>query len=501
MILLNKILCFLKNKYLHIILIISILPILFLNINNKHDWGDDFAQYLNQAKHFARIEKPIEPKILDSENYAPLERGIGFSLIIAPVYNIFGNNINAFISLISLSLFLLGMVLYSIFKTQFHKKQELIIPFVLVILVLYNYRTLLLKMEILPIFPFMLLLYLCILMFEKKSIIYSTYLLPITIGFLISVWNIGLAFYLAIILYLLYFLIKKHTNKKLKQLVFTILAPIISYFLIKFIVTGHFSSQNLMWYTQVFISENFYKVFQENSTFYLNTFKLFFEQEVWAWANILIKDFALVFFIIGIFNKWRSKIELMDVFFIVYVFVILLYPYQEAGIRFLLPLIPIILMYIVKGIYSISLKINVLKEKLAIGFLIVVILSNAINFKSTIKDGDSKIIGPNSTEAQEAFIAIRRLVPENDIVCFAKPLALHFYTERKALSTEKYAGINELKNRMETFQTEFLLVCKDKKQKAVYIENLDKDVSECSDFIEIWENRNFVMYQTILNRK
>ena len=33
-------------------------PLLFLNLRNDHDWGDDFAQYLEQAENIS-LGKPM----------------------------------------------------------------------------------------------------------------------------------------------------------------------------------------------------------------------------------------------------------------------------------------------------------------------------------------------------------------------------------------------------------------------------------------------------------
>ena len=147
---------FLKKNILNIVFVIFTLPIIFININSKHDWGDDFAQYLDQAKHFVNIEKPVESKILDSENYSPHERDVGFSLLITPCYYFFGNQISPFIYLISSSLFLLGLTLTSLYKKIYNTKNDKLLPYLMVIVLLFNYHVLLLKMEILPIFPFML---------------------------------------------------------------------------------------------------------------------------------------------------------------------------------------------------------------------------------------------------------------------------------------------------------------------------------------------------------
>lgn len=487
----------LKNNIYKIVFVIFTLPIIFININSKHDWGDDYAQYLDQAKHIVNEEKSIEPKILDSKNYAPLERGEGFSLLLTPNFYFFSNQIAPQIYLVSISLFLFGLVLLSLLKKIFTQKKEQLSPYLIVILLLYNYHVLLLKMEILPIFPFMLTLYFCFWIISKKNQFLQIYVLPLIIGFLISLWNIGTVFYIAYLLCLIFSIIKNRFDKKTKQLIFSIFLPFATYFIIKYAVSGGHSIQNFTWYSTYFVSEKILQTIQNNLGFYLNVLKLFFEQEIWAWANVLIKDFALIMFLLGLINKLKRKFNLMDLFFLIYISVILIYPYQDASIRFLLPIIPIVFIYIIEGIHSIILNINFLREKLSVTFLIIVILSNSINVRNIIEKGDSKIYGANGIESQESFSAIKHFVSEKDVICFAKPLALHFYTERKTISTEKYDNITKLKCRMKEFNAKYLLICTDKNQKAVFFENLPSDIHLSSDFTNIWSNQAFSLY--ILN--
>ncbi len=43
-----------KEWIKHIAVIACLLPLLFFNIKNSHDWGDDFAQYLIEAKNISQ---------------------------------------------------------------------------------------------------------------------------------------------------------------------------------------------------------------------------------------------------------------------------------------------------------------------------------------------------------------------------------------------------------------------------------------------------------------
>ena len=74
-----------KEWIKHTAVIACLLPLLFLNIKDTHDWGDDFAQYLIEAKNISQglplaqsgyVENP--GYILGPNCYPP-----GFPLIIA----------------------------------------------------------------------------------------------------------------------------------------------------------------------------------------------------------------------------------------------------------------------------------------------------------------------------------------------------------------------------------------------------------------------------------
>ena len=42
---------FKKDKWYFAALFILLLPLFYINVKSTHDWGDDFAQYINEAKN------------------------------------------------------------------------------------------------------------------------------------------------------------------------------------------------------------------------------------------------------------------------------------------------------------------------------------------------------------------------------------------------------------------------------------------------------------------
>ena len=103
-----------------VILIASIvfLPLLFINVRNSSDWGDDFAQYIHQAGNIVKgIPQSETGFIYSQENYiGPQAYPVGFPLLLAPAYAVAGNNMLAFTTFISLIYIVLGLLLVFFYR-------------------------------------------------------------------------------------------------------------------------------------------------------------------------------------------------------------------------------------------------------------------------------------------------------------------------------------------------------------------------------------------------
>ena len=92
-----------KEKLKHIAVIACLLPLLFLNIKDSHDWGDDFAQYLIEAKNILEHKPLGESNFIANPNFVlgPNCYPPGFPLIVAltsPLTNMGMCGLNVLIS-------------------------------------------------------------------------------------------------------------------------------------------------------------------------------------------------------------------------------------------------------------------------------------------------------------------------------------------------------------------------------------------------------------------
>lgn len=74
-----------KEWLKHIVVIALLVPLLFFNIKNTHDWGDDFAQYLLEAKNIKEGRPISYTNFVENPNYVlgPNFYPPGFPIIIA----------------------------------------------------------------------------------------------------------------------------------------------------------------------------------------------------------------------------------------------------------------------------------------------------------------------------------------------------------------------------------------------------------------------------------
>src|SRR5690242_710038 len=89
------------------LLFLFIVPLLFINIKSSHDWGDDFAQYLIQARNIVEHRPQTENNlILDEQNgaFAVKAYPVGFPLLLAPIYALKGLDIKYYFIVNSLLL-------------------------------------------------------------------------------------------------------------------------------------------------------------------------------------------------------------------------------------------------------------------------------------------------------------------------------------------------------------------------------------------------------------
>jgi hypothetical protein len=478
------------------ILVLSILlfPVIFLNLSDYHNWGDDFAQYIDQARFFLNKRNNINTEVLNTENNVPIQRGEGFSLLISPIFLIFGLKIKYYLVYLSLFLILTGFLLFYYLKNYINNKALVLI---LVLIFVYNYNTINLKGEILTVFPFMFVLYLSInLKLNYSENLRFLFLNSLLTGFLISIWNLGYVLYFT---YLIYYIYLNYKNLNLFRFFIILIIPILVDILIKKIIFINLSSVSIMWYEKVFTFTNLANNFSINIYYYKNIFKWYFEQEVWGFANQIIKYSILLFFTSGIIYKFYKSFDFIDLFFIIYIFTLLFYPYQGGGIRFVTPIIPIFLYYLFNGFFFLNnyFEIKHFQNFFIFSFFSCLLLSNYLNVRMIIDKKNQVVEGAQKKEAKEAFQYIKYHIKPEKSLMFSKPWVLHLYTNKISIFFSRIKDYKIFKKEVDKYGVDYVLLSSVILNKAIYQDYYFTKINKDKEFTLVWKNSSFNLYEKV----
>src|ERR1035437_2284808 len=107
-------------EYLLVILLLS--PLMFINIRDSHDWGDDFAGYLRQAKNISEGKPFYQSKFEYHEynpGYSPPYYSYGFPLLLSPVVKVWGLNFKALDRYMSLWVLAWALLIFCYLRRNF----------------------------------------------------------------------------------------------------------------------------------------------------------------------------------------------------------------------------------------------------------------------------------------------------------------------------------------------------------------------------------------------
>ncbi len=418
-----------NTKWEILLLILFLLPLFWINLNNKHDWGDDFAQYLLQAK--CMTGESNSGLVSQLNNYGPDSKGLLFSVLLIPATwsdtkEIFYSKILVTVTLVLVALLLQGCIrnkagkIASIFFTLFF---------------IYNFHILELKDQILPDFAFLSIL-LCIVLLtdtietsDMSNYFLATVVAIVSVGFR----SVGLIAVLALGCTLLVHSKKLKINSS--QLLKVVLI-LFSAFVI-FLSWFQYDKGTVSWYLNLISSHSTIKSIADNLYHYKEGFKLFYELELPFWLNMLLLWSIFPAILVGLFRRLFKLWRFLDFFTVFYLLLILFYPYNNEPTRFLLPLLACGLIYAVEGFYFVcnlftSKYQNPITVLIALFFVICTVKSTAVALKDEI------VYSPYSNSTKELFKYIDREIPVSEKISFSKPWALAYFTNHSTVPQSEF---------------------------------------------------------------
>jgi len=406
------------------ILLCLLLPLLFINVKNTHDWGDDFAQYLIQARNIAEGRPQTDNGIImHARPYAIKAYPVGFPLLLYPIYSFSGLNIQPYLIMISVILVITGLLIAAYFRN----KIALSVAVGLALLFCFNPNVLDLKKYILTEIPFTALFFLLLLIDSKSSRMKQAWIWTAIILFLISSVRIaGLAIVAGYVLNEGYKLITDKSRERRMIIAHEVgavsLAGILFLLLNEFAFDIHPASL-FTFYSGFSVGP---EIFQSNVTLYhtIQGFLLpFFDSFIPSWW---------IFPVLAGFVLSMRKPSLAEFCFLTYSLLILFYPYGDGGNRFLLPILPLLLYYFYFFLQQ-GFSLMKLKTVLYLQAVTLILLAGYGNNVLWIISQQNEIEdGPYRPEAVQMLDQVRSL-PEGTPVLFCKARAMNLYSGQPAV--------------------------------------------------------------------
>lgn len=481
-------------KYFPVAVILLLVPLFFLNIRDSHDWGDDFAQYILQAKNFAEGKPQTAGAYIfnpDYPFYAPPVYPVGYPLLLAPVYSVFGNNLLAFNYFQTLLLLLFGAALFFFLRMFMDNLPAML----LMLIAVYNPWMLDFKTQIIADLPFALCMLSCMiayLRFREKGNWRSAIATGCCTGFALLIKPVAI---ILLIAYTADFFRERSQSGKLRkvalrQKILLLLSAALLYLIVTRVLIPSSVETTAHFHNLYDTPEKLNKRFNINAGYYILQFQELFRytNPDWDFSTGIIKAFTLTLLLLGLFGKMFNRFGFLEVVMLLFLGLVLFFPNTTQGFRYLLPVLPLMLLYIFHGYESV--QVGWFNRK---AVFVIACLFGLFQYKTTLekmwRQERLTVAGPQETAAQQAFDYIAKNTEPDAVIAFIKPRALALYAQRKSLSNHPQQEQGSMVNFFEKNNTRYYLLSRDVPNPA-----LEKWVLETAPDLA-WSNEKFFLYK------
>ena len=437
-----------KNQtYALLIACIVFAPLLFINVRNSIDWGDDNVQYIHQAKNIVEGIPQSQTGYIYNKNYpigGPRAYPVGFPLLLAPAYALAGYNLYAFTFVVAFISFILALLMILFFMRYVRAFSAI----VLTALFFYNPPVLMFKAEVVSDLPFGLFLVASTLLYTApgRRTYGQSVLIALLIGMLISIKSVGLFFPVAILadtarIALLRMRGKQTAGSGLDVLPRFIMVAggVAFYAILNLVIFRMPSGGGISDYLNIFNLGQLSDTVLQNMTKYVEVMRFIFVPQVEEYQAFALAagSICLTLLFFGMVRRIIQGIDFVDILALCYLAVFLVYPYNAGAFRFIMPAGFLVLYYMALGLHSFNpgIPVNGLTKAIVAGGLMLILFLPGL--KNIVASQRSILPGPQENAPQEAFAWIKANTPTDAVIAFDKSRAMAFYTDRHGFSTPK----------------------------------------------------------------
>ncbi|HKL39650.1 MAG TPA: glycosyltransferase family 39 protein, partial [Cryomorphaceae bacterium] len=428
---------------------------------------------------------------------SPPSYGVGFPLLLAPIYAFFGNDIYAFVIFINFALVLFLLLHFKYLRRQFNFAESFIITLVLAFIP----KMLRLKGEVISDIPFALVISACLLLYSK----YRTSQKPATFlaigllaGYAMLIRSVGFLIIIAFTFdQIVLFVSAKNFGKKslLKNstpIALTIISCALVYVVLGMVVYPA-KQESFSFFSELFFTNPIGDQVREGLEYYFLQLEKVFNPEAdkWQFTGILLKSFVIVMLVLGLFNKLTKRPNFGDYFFLMYMGVIILFPVYSQGFRYLLPVLPIASGYVITGFRSVQFERKINRN--IIYFICCISVYYA--FKKEVQRIDRYYpisgLGPQTEHSKEIFQFIRKNSAEDDIIVFNKPRVLGLYAQRDSYALYPEGDLTTTKSQLHDLGWNYILTSTELPDPAI-----DEFIKmNSAEIDQVFANERFVLYR------
>ncbi len=454
-----------KKTYLTLFLIILLVFVInLISFKNGHNWGDDFAAYIDQTRSivdgtFDDFVSINEYRVENStKRTGPLFSTWGLPFLLSPIYYTFGLDIHVMKVYVYLFFLFFLLIVFLLFKDSLSNRENLL----LVAIIAFSTWFFDFKDSVSPDVPFsffsLLSLYLINKFLIKNERWINTFVSFSLIGILISfTYTIKAAgIVLLPTLLIVQYIENRHSLRRnnnffflhsIPYVIFIVLTAIISWSISIESSSDYFTYESLSFNLKTLIINFKYYLFLPSRFFPFLFLKMSASWFEFNKFSLVIYGIMLSFVILGMIHKMKK-----DYFYLVYIFLtlslLLVYP-SRNGARYIISIFPFFLYFLFAGLSKITLSFSV-TEKLkpfnisgislfGVSMLLMsfIYVSHA-TYQNIIFNRTGVIEGPYSADSVELFNYIKANSEKDDAVIFDKPRAMSLYTNRKSLTLNRY---------------------------------------------------------------
>jgi hypothetical protein len=230
---------------------------------------------------------------------------------------------------------------------------------------------------------------------------------------------------------------------------------------IAFVAFGYFLLSNVVFQTSS--SEGYSSIWSEFelTTVVTNNRNYYYEFLRWFLFDSISEKTAgsiatlafLAISIVGWVVSAYKKLGTIEVWFPIYMAVLLTYPYHASGLRFLLPIIPLLFLFAAEFFALFNKRY----KKVLVFAATVPFLFTYQRSLETAQNWPGDVDGPQSSGAVALFDFVKNETSAESTFLFNKPRVLSLYTDREAMGNGRFQSQESLQKQIDSIPINYLV--------------------------------------------